>query len=156
MIVTIRTILDSVAEYLQSGFEDIPVYAGENQQGTEVPCFFITLTNPEIKKQASGFWMREIGLDVVYLQQREELNSNLKLYAVQEWMDEHMGIISLTDGMDTVQAHAYEREASVQDQDLHYKFRLRARVYIPDPKELMREMEEMNVRRKEESAGKKV
>lgn len=93
--------------------------------------------------------MRDIGLDVVYLQRRNELNSNLTLYAVQEWLDENMGLIPLADG---TCVHAYERETSIQDQDLHYKFHLRNRVYIPNPQVLMEEMEALNVEQKE-SAG---
>lgn len=150
MKVTIHTILDSIAKHLQTGFENIPVYAGENQQGTELPCFFVMLTNPEISKQMTGFWMRDIGLDVVYLQKRNEPNSNLALYRVQEWLDEHMGMIPILDGTDTAQVHTYEQDASVQDQELHYKFHLRMRIYVPNRQEVMREMEAMNVRKKEE------
>lgn len=148
MTATLEIIMDSIARYLQEGFGDIPVYMGENQQGTELPCFFVMLMNPEMKQQTGGFWMRDIGLDVVYLQRRHELNSNLMLYRVQEWLDEHMEIIPLTDGTRRVQIHTHEREASVQDQDLHYKFHIHARVYIPNEGKAMKEMEEMNVGKK--------
>ncbi len=153
MKATIYNIIDSIARYLQLEFSDIPIYAGENQQGTDYPCFFIMLTNPQMSKQMSGTWLRDIGLDVVYVQKRNELNSNLKLYTVQEWLDVHMGMIPLTDGTDTAQVHTYEREASVQDQDLHYKFHMKIRVFVPEPQEVMRELEGMNVRQREKNAG---
>lgn len=142
---TIYNIMNSIAEYLKTGFPDISVYAGENQQATKFPCFFIKIINPEIQPEVGGFWMRDIWLDVIYLQRRNEINSNLKLFSVQEWLDENMGLIPVADG---IWVHTYEREASVQDQDLHYKLHLRNRVYIPRQQVSMEKMEELNVRKK--------
>src|SRR5699024_2479701 len=120
---------------------DLKVYAGENQQGTEVPCFFVMLMTPQITPEAGVFYLRDIGFDLVYLQERNTINSNLSLVSVLEWLDTNMTQIPYGESV----IWTYERAADMQDQDLHYKFHIKRRVYIQDPQPLMEEMEDLNV-----------
>lgn len=138
---TIEDIMRAVATHIKTGYPDLRVYAGENQQGTEIPCFFISLMTPQITPETGAFYMRDIGLDVVYLQERNVTNSNLTLVSVLEWLDTNMSQIPFGDSV----IWTYERTAEIQDQDLHYKFHVKGRVYLTDPQPPIKEMEELNV-----------
>ena len=138
---TIEKIMQAIAAHVKTGYPDLKVYAGENQQGTEVPCFFVMLMTPQITPEAGVFYLRDIGFDLVYLQERNTINSNLSLASVLEWLDTNMSQIPFGDSV----IWMYERTAEIQDQDLHYKFHVKGRVYLTDPQPLIKEMEELNV-----------
>lgn len=138
---TIEKIMQAIAAHVKTGYPDLKVYAGENQQGTEVPCFFVMLMTPQITPETGAFYLRDIGFDLVYLQERNTINSNLSLASVLEWLDTNMAQIPYGESM----IWTYERTAEVQDQDLHYKFHVKGRVYIQDPQPFMEEMEDLNV-----------
>lgn len=142
---TIEDIMQAVARHIKTGYPDLKVYAGENQQGTEIPCFFVVLMTPQITPEAGAFYMRDIGIDVVYLQERNVVNSNLSLVSVMEWLDTNMSQIPFGESV----LWTYERTAEMQDQDLHYKFHIKGRVYLSDPQPIMEEMEDLDVGIKE-------
>lgn len=85
--------------------------------------------------------MRDIALDIVYLQERNVLNSNLALINVLEWLDANMSQIPFNDSV----IWTYDRESSIEDEDLHYKFHVKGRVYLSDPQPIMETMEGLNV-----------
>lgn len=143
---TIEKIMQAIAAHVKTGYPDLKVYAGENQQGTEVPCFFVMLMTPQITPEAGAFYLRDVGFDLVYLQERNTINSNLSLASVLEWLDTNMAQIPYGESV----IWTYERTAEVQDQDLHYKFHVKGRVYIQYPQPLMEEMEDLNVGIKDE------
>lgn len=138
---TIEKIMQAIAAHVKTGYPDLKVYAGENQQGTEVPCFFVMLMTPQITPEAGVFYLRDIGFDLVYLQERNTINSNLSLASVLEWLDTNMAQIPYGESV----IWTYERTADTQDQDLHYKFHIKGRVYISNPQPFMEEMEDLNV-----------
>ena len=138
---TIEKIMQAIAAHVKTGYPDLKVYAGENQQGTEVPCFFVMLMTPQITPEAGVFYLRDIGFDLVYLQERNTINSNLSLTSVLEWLDTNMAQIPYGESV----IWTYERTADTQDQDLHYKFHIKGRVYISNPQPFMEEMEDLNV-----------
>lgn len=138
---TIEKIMQAIAAHVKTGYPDLKVYAGENQQGTEVPCFFVMLMTPQITPEAGVFYLRDIGFDLVYLQERNTINSNLSLVSVLEWLDTNMAQIPYGESV----IWTYERTADTQDQDLHYKFHIKGRVYISNPQPFMEEMEDLNV-----------
>lgn len=138
---TIEKIMQAIATHVKTGYPDLKVYAGENQQGTEVPCFFVMLMTPQITPEAGVFYLRDIGFDLVYLQERNTINSNLSLASVLEWLDANMAQIPYGESV----IWTYERTADTQDQDLHYKFHIKGRVYISNPQPFMEEMEDLNV-----------
>lgn len=138
---TIEKIMQAIAAHVKTGYPDLKVYAGENQQGTEVPCFFVMLITPQITPEAGVFYLRDVGFDLVYLQERNTINSNLSLASVLEWLDANMAQIPYGESV----IWTYERTADTQDQDLHYKFHIKGRVYISNPQPFMEEMEDLNV-----------
>lgn len=138
---TIENIMQAIAAHIKTGYPDINVYPGANQQRTNVPCFFIMLVNPNMTPETGVFYMRDIALDIVYLQERNALNSNLALINVLEWLDANMSQIPFNDSV----IWTYDRESSIEDEDLHYKFHVKGRVYLSDPQPIMETMEGLNV-----------
>lgn len=138
---TIENIMQAIAAHIKAGYPDINVYPGANQQRTKVPCFFIMLVNPNMAPETGVFYMRDIALDIVYLQERNALNSNLALINVLEWLDANMSQIPFNDSV----IWTYDRESSIEDEDLHYKFHVKGRVYLSDPQPIMETMEGLNV-----------
>lgn len=138
---TIENIMQAIAAHIKTGYPDINVYPGANQQRTKVPCFFIMLVNSNMTPETGVFYMRDIALDIVYLQERNVLNSNLALINVLEWLDANMSQIPFNDSV----IWTYDRESSIEDEDLHYKFHVKGRVYLSDPQPIMETMEGLNV-----------
>ena len=138
---TIENIMQAIAAHIKTGYPDIDVYPGANQQRTKVPCFFIMLVNPNMTPETGVFYMRDIALDIVYLQERNVLNSNLALINVLEWLDANMSQIPFNDSV----IWTYDRESGIEDEDLHYKFHVKGRVYLSDPQPIMETMEGLNV-----------
>lgn len=147
MIFTIPNLINSLAGVLKKGYPTYKVYTGPNQQGTEYPCFFIFPMPSTIDDQVDERFYRDLGIDVVFVQQRNAVNGNAQLQEVQEYLDVNLELFEYTDGSNEppVWLHTYEREASTEDQELHYKFHIRQRVYIPRTPNPMRVLEENNV-----------
>lgn len=149
MTFTIANLMDSIAGVLKVGYPGCPVYLGPNQQGTDYPCFFIFLMPSSITDEPDERYFRDLGLDVVYVQERNAVGGNAEIQAVQEYLDEHLLIFNYSDGTGTVPLHTCEREASTEDQELHYKFHIRQRVSLPGDFNPMQVLEENNVEEKE-------
>lgn len=145
MIFTIPNLIDSLAGVLKKIYPTYRVYTGPNQQGTEYPCFFIFLMPSTIDDQVDERFYRDLGIDIVFVQQRNVVNGNAQLQEVQENLDANLALFDYSDGAGTIPLHTYEREASTEDQELHYKFHIRQRVYIPRTPNPMRVLEENNV-----------
>lgn len=82
---------------------------------------------------------------MVYVQQRNAVGGNAEIQAVQEYLDEHLLLFDYSDGTGTMPLHTYDREASTEDQELHYKFHIRQRVSLPREFNPIMEMEGNNV-----------
>lgn len=145
MIFTIPNLINSLAGVLKKGYPTYKVYTGPNQQGTEYPCFFIFLMPSTIEDQVDERFYRDLGIDIVFVQQRNVVNGNAQLQEVQENLDANLALFDYSDGAGTIPLHTYEREASTEDQELHYKFHIRQRVHIPRTPNPMRVLEENNV-----------
>ena len=98
-----------------------------------------------IDDQVDERFYRDLGIDIVFVQQRNVVNGNAQLQEVQENLDANLALFDYSDGAATIPLHTYEREASTEDQELHYKFHIRQRVYIPRTPNPMRVLEENNV-----------
>lgn len=151
MILTIQNIINSISEQLAMLFPDnmggCKFHIRQSPtQNTDYPCFFIFVMNPSIEDEPGGRMVRELGFDIVFVQQRNEDDQNLGLYHVLEKLDEGFHILNYTDNYGNTVLHTNERNASIEDQELHYKFTIRARVRYDDYERiLMRVMEEQNV-----------
>lgn len=131
MIFSLELIIKSIASQLAAEF-NVPVYASATQQGAEYPCFFIFLMTGRIRDQIDRACLRDIGIDVVYVQERNTVNADLELLQIGDRLDQLLDMISYTDGTDTVPLHTHDREQSIEDQELHYKLYIRQRVSIPE------------------------
>lgn len=147
---TIPAVLDSLAGVLLAQYPDYPVYTDANQQGTKVPCFFIFLMPSTIDRQIGNRYFRDLGIDIVFLQEPNVEDGNTEIHQVQEFLDYALQDFTYSDGTETAALHAYECEATVEDQELHYKFHIRQRVSKPIQVVLMQEMEANNVNIKQD------
>ena len=136
MIYTLENLIQSIAAQLKTVYPALPVYDTFTLQGNEYPCFFVFLMPSNISDQIDGVDKREIFFDVVYVQQRNITNAYADLYSVADTLDELLDVVNYTADGETVPLHTHERNYSIDDQELHYKFKIIARVsrpYTPNP-----------------------
>ena len=146
MTFTIANIINSIAGVLRGGYPDYPVYDSPNQQGTDFPCFFIFLMPSTISAEVEGRFYRDLGIEVIFVQQRNIVNGNAEIQAIQEYLDENLELFQYSDGSgEPVLLHTYERQATTEDDELHYQFHIRQRVSVPREPNPMMTMEENNV-----------
>ena len=131
MIFTLENIINNLAGVLKAQYTDYPVYDSPNQQGTKYPCFFIFFMPSEISGQIDGRFLRDLGVDIVFVQQRNIVNGNKEIYEIADYLDEVLELFAYSDengasGLIRTFEHQWQNE----DQELHYKFHIRERVYI--------------------------
>ena len=150
MTFTIDHVMNSLAGVLKAQYPDCPVYTSPNQQGTHFPCFFIFLMPSTVTAEVDERFYRDLGIDIIFVQERNVVNGNAEIQSIQDYLDYSLETFPYTDGSgDIVPLHTYERQASVEDQEMHYQFHIRQRVSIPRTVNPMQEMEENNVSIKE-------
>lgn len=146
MTFTIDHLMNSLAGVLKAQYPDFPVYTSPNQQGTHFPCFFIFLMPSTIEDHVDGMFFRDLGIDIVFVQERNAVNGNAEIQAIQEYLDYSLETFPYTDGSgEAIPLHTYERQASTEDQELHYQFHVRQRVSVPRERTPMEIMEGNNV-----------
>ena len=136
MTYTIENLIQSIAAQLKTVYPALPVYDTFTLQGNEYPWFFVFLMPSNISDQIDGVDKREIFFDIVYVQQRNITNAYADLYSVADTLDELLDVVNYTADGETVPLHTHERNYSIDDQELHYKFKIIARVsrpYTPNP-----------------------
>lgn len=133
MIYSIDYLIRSVAAQLATAFPGTPVHDSPTQQKSGYPCFYIFLRPSDIRDQLSACDMRNVSLDVVYVQERNATDANVELYRVAETLDELLDVVPYSDGSgeDPVPLHTHERDYSIEDQELHYRLRISQRVSKP-------------------------
>ncbi len=142
MIFTLENVVESIAGVLKAGYPDCPVYDSPTQQGTEPPCFFIFFMPSTVEAQAGGRFMRDLGIDIVFVQQRNIVNGNAGIHRVSEYLDEALELIPYSDGSgQTALIRTYERRWLEEDMELHYQFHIRKRVELPKDITLMQKLE---------------
>lgn len=144
MIFTISNIINSIAGQLATLYPNVPVYDSPSYN-TEYPCFYVFVTAPNIADEIDGVEMRDIGFDIVYVQERNSVAQNAELIEIMETLDEGFDVLTYDDGTLTAPLHTHDRSASIEDQELHYKFSIRQRVSREKEHIYMAEMEEQNV-----------
>lgn len=156
MTLTSENIINSLAGVLKERYPEYPVYASPNQQGTDFPCFFIFFMPSSIESQIAGHFMRDLGIDIVFVQQRNITDGNEEILAVAEYLDERLELFRYLDGNgqadkkeDTAMIRTYERQWKIEDMELHYQFHIRKRVEASKGHIFMQEMEENNAYVKE-------
>ena len=133
MIYSIEYMIRSVAARLRSAFPGVDIHDSPTQQKSGYPCFYIFLRPSDIRDQLSARDMRNISLDVVYVQERNTPDANTELYGIADTLDEILDTVPYSDGSgeDPVPLHTHERDYSIDDQELHYRLRISQRVSKP-------------------------
>jgi len=147
MIYSIGRVISSVALMLGTKWPGVPVY-GSPTAATHFPCFFIFLMPSTISDQVDKVDRRDISLDVVYVQQRDLPDAEAALWEIADQLDQLLDVVWYTDGTEDTESiplHTQDRTYSIEDQELHYKLRIPARVHQPVVEVLMQTMEENNV-----------
>lgn len=147
MIYSIGRVISSVALMLGTEWPGVPVY-GSPTASTHFPCFFIFLMPSTISDQVDKVDRRDISLDVVYVQQRDLPDAEAALWEIADQLDQLLDVVWYTDGTEDTESiplHTQDRTYSIEDQELHYKLRIPARVHQPVVEVLMQTMEENNV-----------
>lgn len=144
MTYSIAGLISSVAAMLSEKWTEVPVYGSPVRQAS-YPCFFVFLMPSTITDQVSERWRRDISLDVVYVQERDAPNAEEALWKVAEELEELLDTVSCTDGTETVLLHTHDRGVSIEDQELHYKFRVPVRVSVQTEETLMQTLEEEDI-----------
>ena len=143
MTFTLENIVNSLAGVLRAQYPDYPVYASPNQQGTSYPCFFVFFMPSTIEEHIGNRLARDLGVDIVFVQQRNIAGGNDEIIRIADYLDQAMTGFSYQDGSGkSVLIHTYERQWRTEDQELHYQFHIKERVVLPTEKNPMQNMEE--------------
>lgn len=152
MIFTLENVLNSLAGVIKAEYPDYPVYMSPNQQSTKYPCFFLFFMPSKISGEVGSRSMRDLGLDIVFVQQRNIADGNEEIHQVAEYLDMSLESFLYQDGSgNAVPLHTFERTWQIEDEELHYQLHIRQRVSVPSIRSFMKKMEENNAYIKEES-----
>lgn len=147
---TLENIINSLAGVLTAQYSDYPVYQSPNQQGTKFPCFFIFFTPSGVEGEVGGRFVRNLGVDIVFVQQRNRVDRNAEIHAIAGFLDESLERFKYSDESgETALIRTFEREWQTEDDELHYQFHIRQRVSLPRTIHPMKRMEENNASVKE-------
>lgn len=149
MIFTLENILDSLAGVLKEKYS-YPVYTSPNQQGTEYPCFFIFYMPSKIDGHVGNRYFRDLGVDIIFVQQRNIVNGNAEIMEVAGYLDGKLELFEYTDGTGgKAWIRTFDRQWQNEDDELHYQFHIRQRVSLPEDMVMMQRLEEGNASIKE-------
>lgn len=141
---TISTIAQSLASYLAPTLPGVTFYQDPNQQGTQTPCAFIQQRYSRITPYPNGRFLREIGLDITYLEDYNLPDLQTRYVAASETLDMVMETFPYSDGNETGLIRTYEREPTIDMDALHYKFEIKVFVEQPETAVKMQKIDELN------------
>lgn len=132
MIFTLEKLIDSIIGTLKQLFPGIKAYSNPNQQGTNPPCFFVFFMPSSMENEMDRRTRRVIGVDIVYLTERNVPDAYDQLNAVADKLDEALERITYVDGEEVAKLWTSEREWKIDNKKLHYQFVLKVSVSVPD------------------------
>jgi len=113
---------------LKGKYPQYSVFGSPTQQGADPPCFFVFfLPDSGVERQMGSSSMRNIGVDIVFVQETNALNAYQMAEEVADFLDENLHRIPYGQAC----LHTHERNWNIED-ELHYQFKIRERVRIPD------------------------
>lgn len=130
-----KSLADYLADYLAPILPSVAMYEDPNQQGSQPPCMFLQVRYNRLIKEAGGYWLRTLGIDLVYLLDYNLPNLQQLYQQAGEALDLALETFPYSDGeagAEPVLLRTYDREWNVDRNELHYKFELRERVNIPE------------------------
>ncbi|MDF2885805.1 MAG: hypothetical protein K0R23_190 [Lacrimispora sp.] len=132
MTFTLERLLDSICGVLKESYPDIPTYSNPSKQGTSVPCFFVFFMPTEMENRIGRRFMRNIGIDIVYLVENSDTDMYDQLVSVADRLDYALEFVSYVDGESKYSLRTYDREWKIDEDELHYQFTVKAVVSYPD------------------------
>ena len=143
MNLTVSTISKSLADYLAPSFPGVTFYEDPNQQDSKPPMMFLQTRTNRLDHETGGYWIRTLGVDLVYLLEYNLPNLQQLYQSAGETLDLLMETFPYSDGTTegTVLLRTYDREWNIDLDELHYKFELRERVSIPETAVKMQTMD---------------
>lgn len=135
MNLTVSTVSKSLADYLAPILPGVAMYEDPNQQGSQPPCMFLQVRYGRLSREMSGYWLRRLGLDLVYLLDYNLPDLQRRYQTAGEALDIALETFPYSDGVTegkTVLLRTYDREWNIDLDELHYKFELRERVNTPE------------------------
>ena len=141
MNLTVSTISKSLADYLAPSFPGVTFYEDPNQQGSKPPMMFLQTRTNRLTLETGGYWLRTLGVDLVYLLEYNLPNLQQLYQAAGETLDLLMETFPYSDGTTEGLLRTYDREWNIDLDELHYRFELRERVSIPETWAKMQSMD---------------
>lgn len=141
---TVSTIAQSLAAYLAPYLPGVTMYEDPNQQGTVCPCMFLQQRYSYLSRETGTDWyLRRLGLDLTYLLDYNVPDQQRRYEAAAETLDLALETFPYTDRANAPAqlVRTYEREWRIDLNELHYKFELRERVFIPREEVKMQTMD---------------
>ena len=141
---TVSTVAQSLAAYLAPYLPGVTMYEDPNQQGTVCPCMFLQQRYSYLSRETGTDWyLRRLGLDLTYLLDYNVPDQQRRYEAAAETLDLALETFPYTDGANAPAqlVRTYEREWRIDLNELHYKFELRERVFIPREEVKMQTMD---------------
>lgn len=131
---TISTLAQSLAAYLAPSFPGVTFFENPNQQGSTTPCMFLQQRYSYIKLKVGSRWLRQIGLDLTYLEDYNLPNMQQLYQQAAEALDLVMETFPYLDGSgdETQLLRTYNREWRIDLDAMHYKFELQVWVELPE------------------------
>lgn len=127
---TMSGLTSSLADMLAAAFPDAAIYANPNQQGTEVPCWFINyVPSNKLVRDVGRHFFREIMVDLVYELEYNRVDLFDRYLEAAEIVDDALVRLpyKFGDGSE-LPLQIKEREWKVSNDALHYQFKIKARV----------------------------
>jgi hypothetical protein len=128
MTFTLERLQDSICGILKENYPDIPTYSNPSQQGTTISCFFVFFMPTETENQIGRRFMRNIGMDIIYLVDKNDPDAHDQLVSVADQLDFFLEFVPYQDG----KLRTFDREWKIDDGELHYQFTVKAIVSYPD------------------------
>lgn len=97
-----------------------------------------------ITPYTNGRFLREIGLDITYLEDYNLPDLQTRYVAASEALDMVMETVPYSDGNETELIRTYEREPTIDMDALHYKFEIKVFVEQPKTAVKMQKIDELN------------
>ena len=128
MTLTLSDIVNAIAGVIRKKYPSYGIFVSPTQQGARPPCFFIFfLPDSSTKPQIGSSFMREVGIDIVFVQDQNSLNANELSMEIVDYLDENMILIPY--GSTYLRAH--DREWEIED-EVHYQFKIKERIGLKE------------------------
>ena len=146
MIFTMRGLTRSLADHLAPFLPGVTFYDNPNQQGTKLPAMFLQRTRAKTTMKMGGRFLRQQGLDLVYLVDYNQADMDDQYTRAADILDERLETFPYSDGEGGQSAllRTHERSWSIQDDALHYKFDLKIWVSPEEDEVLMGSIQSYN------------